>query len=193
MKFEKDWRRILQNTDLSTDFLEKHIDKFILETIFTYQYVPEWFIEKYADKYCWGLISSFQKLSEEFIEKHFNKLDLDSITKKQPLSESLLERYINNFNLKDISLGERQKLSDEFAQKYDIENSILAIRYHCGEYNRPVKIFKDTPEHIMIGCFVGTKKQALEEVMWKYGQTTEGEIYRNKIKECFEEAENENP
>ena len=61
------------------------------------------------------------------------------------------------------------------------------VVHNCGKVNRSIYIKKQNTKLIHIGCFVGTKKEAINSVSNKYKHDSNG--YISKIKECFEIAE----
>ena len=147
--------------NLSESFIEKHAYEVSWTDISLSQTLSEPFIEKHADKINWGYISIHQKLSESFIEKHADKVDWD---------------MIKGF----------QKLSDDFCKKYNIESNILNIVHNCGEFNRCVFILKADPDTIHIGCFKGSKQEAIEAIKDKYHLDKDVmNDYIAKVKECF--------
>jgi hypothetical protein len=60
----------------------------------------------------------------------------------------------------------------------------LNVAHNCGKYNRQIIIRKDNPNIIEIGCFRGTKEEAITRINYKYdGQ--EAIDYIAKVEECF--------
>ena len=62
--------------------------------------------------------------------------------------------------------------------------NIKGVVYDCGKYNRAIYLDLVDKSLIRIGCFKGTKNEAIEAVKQKYSGDEQIE-YINKIEECF--------
>ena len=71
----------------------------------------------------------------------------------------------------------------------NIEENTTRINIHyCGKSNRVIYINLDDPEIICIGCFKGTKEEAIERIK-NSGYNKKGKKkYIKKIKKCFKLA-----
>ena len=130
----------------------------------------------------WYYISATQKLSEEFIREFQDKVYWRLISNNQELSESFIREFKDKVYWSHISCY--QKLSDEFCKEFNIESTILNSVFHCGQYSRTIYIKKESPDIIYIGCFKGTKPEAIDSISKKYsGQ--EYIDYISKVEQCF--------
>ena len=59
--------------------------------------------------------------------------------------------------------------------------------HNCGSSNRVICINLDTPKKIIIGCFEGTKKEAIKRIKNDY-KGKEAKDYIKKVKKCFKLA-----
>ena len=156
---EIDWKKISHDKKLSEDF-----------------------IREFKDKVNWTEISYIQKLSEDFIREFQNKVKWFEISYNQKLSEYFIREFKDKLDWRRISYN--QKLSDEFCKEFNIESNILNSVFYSGKYNRCIYIKKDNPNIIYIGCFSGTKPEAIKAINEKYsGQ--EAIDYISKVEECF--------
>ena len=179
---EIDWKKISSKQKLSEDFIREFKDKVKWVEISYNQKLSEDFIREFKDKLDWRRISYNQKLSEDFIREFQDKLDWCRISDKQKLSESFIREFKDKVIWNYIS--SYQKLSDEFCKEFNIESNILNSVFYSGKYNRCIYIKKDNPNIIYIGCFSGTKPEAIASINSKYsGQ--EAIDYISKVEECF--------
>ena len=126
----------------------------------------------------WNDISRNKTLSEDFIEKYKDKVDWNEISFHQKLSERFIEKHADKVNWRYITYC--QKLSKEFLRKN------YYIVHNCGNENRSIMIYKDNPKIIYIGCFSGTKEEAIEAIRKRYCLHEEIMIdYIAKVEECF--------
>ena len=179
-----DWEYISASQKLSEPFIEKHADKVEWYWISKKQKLSESFIEKHADKVDWFLISIYQTLSEPFIEKHVGELDWSKISKYQTLSESFIEKHKDKVDW--LFISKYQKLSEDFCNKHNIITYTLNVVHRCGFSRRSIFIYKDRPKIIHIGCFKGTKDEAIEAIKSKYYLDEDAmNEYIAKVEECF--------
>jgi len=59
------------------------------------------------------------------------------------------------------------------------------VVYNCGYYNRAIYLDLTNKEIIRIGCFKGTREEAIRAIKFKY-KSDDAEKYINKINECFD-------
>ena len=71
-------------------------------------------------------------------------------------------------------LREQPQLADQ-CTTYVLENG-------CGQYNRTIYISREEPLIIHIGCFSGTREEALSAIKAKYSDSKE---YCAKVESCF--------
>jgi len=64
---------------------------------------------------------------------------------------------------------------------------ITGCQYRCGKENRTIIAYTHPSKGrvVSLGCFVGTEEEAEFAVREKYGTTTEGDEYIEKIKAAF--------
>ena len=130
----------------------------------------------------WRFISDNFRLSEEFIREFSDKVNWYNISYSQKLSEDFIREFKDKVNWSYISVY--HKLSEEFCEEFNIKSNILNSIFYCGTYNRIICIEKDNPNIIYIGCFSGTKPEAIASINSKYsGQ--EAIDYISKVEECF--------
>jgi hypothetical protein len=60
------------------------------------------------------------------------------------------------------------------------------VVYNCGYNNRAIYIDLEDKSLIRIGCFKGTKEEAIQAVTREYQNKNDRDLYINKINECFE-------
>ena len=167
---------------LSEDFIREFSDRIDWEYISYQQKLSENFIREFSNKVDWNGISYRQKLSEKFIREFSDKVDWKHISYRQKLSEDFIREFKDRVNWREIS--ENQKLSEDFVEEFDLDYQILNIVSYCGDSNRKICILKDTPEIIHIGCFTGTKQEAIKAVSEKYSGKAKKK-YLAKIEKCF--------
>jgi hypothetical protein len=132
----------------------------------------------------WVDISCHQKLSEEFIREFKEEVDWYDISRCQALSEEFISEFEDLVDWEQIS--KYQVLSNEFIEEFKerlkLDELCINSAHHCGKNNRTILIKKSNPSIIHIGCFEGTKKEAIKAVQKKYGLNSE---YEKQIIECF--------
>jgi len=190
------WKLISANQNLSISLVEKFKDKIHWEYVGNQnQKLSEAFIKKHADKLNWRLVSLNQNLSESLIEKFKDKVDWGNISFSQFLFESFIEKFADKVDWEKIFRF--QCLSNKFVKKHEdklkkfglTKNDVpLAVIRNCGNSGRIIRIFPNNPKEIRIGCFVGTKQEAITAIKEKYGDTKEGKKYIKKVKKCFKLA-----
>jgi len=154
-----DWRHVSNEQTLTESFIREFSDKVNWRHLSGSQELSEPFIEEFADKVNWTIISYYQKLSKKFIEENVDRL------------------YLGN-------LIPFQELSDEFCTKHNIKSNILKSVFHCGVKHRTIYRTKDEPDLINIGCFNGTKDEAIIAISKKY-KSKERDDYISKVNKCF--------
>ena len=178
------WDAISWNQKLSEDFIREFHESVNWSYISYSQVLSEDFIREFKDKVRWTEIAYKQVLSEDFI-REFQKVVLwADISQYQKLSEDFIREFKNEVHWENIS--KYQVLSKEFIcefkdQLYLDELCINSV-HHCGDFLRTIYIKKNNPSTIHIGCFEGTKEEAIESVRKKYGLDSE---YEKKVLECF--------
>jgi len=143
-------------------------------------------IEEY--KGGWREISCHPNLSEDFIERFQVRVYWPYISRYQTLSEPFIEKFRDMVDWWGVSC--HQTLSEEFYKKHKDKivypYSIKAV-HHCGKSNRPIYRLVDSPEIIHIGCFEGTKDEAIKAIKEKYADNPVArDDYIKKVEECFE-------
>ena len=191
------WPSICEYQQLSEEFIEKMGKHIIWDLICQHQKLSRKFIETHMDKLDYYDVISFQKLSDYFIYKHFvryNGLAL-KIIKTQSLSENFITKMAGEDRILWGFVYECQVLSDKFHEKYknkpeeyNENERVIAIQRRCGASKRVITIRKDNPNIIQIGCFEGTKKEAIEAITEEYAVTTQRDAYIKKVKKCFKQA-----
>jgi hypothetical protein len=177
------WSDISSNHKLSEPFIREFKNKVSWLNISTYQKLSEPFIREFQDKVSWVNIAQYQKLSEDFIRDFKDRVSWWYISQYQKLSEAFIREFKDRVIWGHISIY--QRLSESFIKEFNIENyNILNIIHNCGNSNRLIIIRKDNPNIIEIGCYRGTKEEAIERINNKYdGQ--EAIDYIAKVEECF--------
>ena len=117
----------------------------------------------------WCDISRNQKLSEEFMREFKEKINWCIISYNQSLSEDFIREFKDEVNWDEISI--HQKLSDEFVEEFkeklNLNELCINTVHNCGKNNRTILIKKNDPSTIHIGCFEGTKEEAIQAVQKK--------------------------
>lgn len=107
----------------------------------------------------------------------FSKLDGDdwsNLLRKQPqLADKCDFSKLNGYDWSYLLKGQPQFY--EKCLKY-------AIELGCGSYNRAIYIDRRIPYIIHIGCFSGTKEEAIKAIVHKYRYP---EDYCSKVESCF--------
>ena len=193
---ELDWYLVSRDQNLSEPFIEKYAHKIYWHCVGNQNHkLSEAFIKKHADKLNWRLVSLNQNLSESLIEKFKDKVDWGNISFSQFLFESFIEKFADKVDWEKIFRF--QCLSNKFVKKHEdklkkfglTKNDVpLAVIRNCGNSGRIIRIFPNNPKEIRIGCFVGTKQEAITAIKEKYGDTKEGKKYIKKVKKCFKLA-----
>jgi hypothetical protein len=146
--------------------------------------LSESFMDKYFQYLGKKAISTIQKLSESFMDKHIDKLPWLTLLENQTMSKEFIEKHISRFAVDAVLLN--QNVSKEFTFKYWDETVFLSIVKNCGESNRTIFRFKEHPTIVHIGCFSGTKKEAIEAIKKDYKEDPEAmQEYIDKVEECF--------
>jgi len=180
---EIDFKELNIRNKLSEDFIRKFQDKFNFEYVGMYQELSEDFIREFKDLFEWVDICMYQTLSEDFIREFKDYIDWHYISTKQKLSEAFIREFKDFLDWHKII--NYQTLSDEFCEEFNISSNILNSVFNCGEFNRCICIYKDVPTIIHIGCFKGTKYEAIKKITNKYKNIKKRDIYIEKIIECF--------
>lgn len=68
--------------------------------------------------------------------------------------------------------------------EYHISGTCIVV-YYCGEYERNIYIYKNNLKEINIGCFKGSKKQAINAISKKYTNPEDRDAYIKKINLAF--------
>lgn len=76
------------------------------------------------------------------------------------------------------------KNKEDILEEFEITNDKVSV-YNCGRHKRKIHINSCNPEAINIGCFRGTKKEAIREVRTKYKGNKYLKDYEEKILLCF--------
>ena len=147
--------------------------------------LDENFIRDFSNKVDWKEISKYQELSDDFIREFSDKISWDTLQMYQKLSEDIMREYKDKINFGTIGIF--QKLSDDFMKEFNVEYAnILSIEYHCGNNHRRIFRTKSYPDIINIGCFDGTKDEAINLIKDKYSDNKVArKEYIKKVKKCF--------
>jgi len=181
-QYDIDFNKLSWAQSLSMSIIREFADKVNWTHISAEQIMSEEFILEMQDKVDWIYISQFQLLSEEFILKMRDRVNRVRISEFQELSEKFIEDNLDMLNLRKIV--ESRSLSNEFCIKHNVKSNILKSVFHCGHSHRCIYITKDEPDLINIGCFKGTKDEAITRIIKDYdGQ--ERDNYISKVNECF--------
>ena len=185
----RDWEYISHYQNLSESFIREFQNEIDWGYISYYQKLSESFIRKFQNRVDWGSISYHQNLSEPLIREFQNYVNWRGISSYQKLSESFIREFQSYISWDDIS--SYQKLSKSFVAEFkdrlpkDYDPVIVNI-FHCGPEGRVVRIYKSNPNIIHLGCFIGTKTEAIAAVKEKYPGRCSN--YIKQIKNCFAEA-----
>ena len=87
------WNYVIQNQQLSEDFIREFKDKMDMQCVGTQQILTEKFLEEMKGKVAFLTIARHHTLSEQFIKKYADRLDWVSVSRHQVLSEQFLEEY----------------------------------------------------------------------------------------------------
>ena len=110
----------------------------------------------------------YQKLDEEFIKNYLGNSYFRFITKYQRVSKAFIKEH--NLKVKD-------------------EDIIIGAEFYCGEHRRSIYIYKRNPKVIVMGCFIGTKKEAIKAIKSKYKHNKRAKSnYIKKVEACFKQA-----
>jgi len=172
---------------LSEDFIEHFKEKIKWDHIGTHQQLSEEFIRKYQNRLNWHSISWDQELSESFILEFQEKIKWRYLSFRQKLSCEFIENNLYRLNIDKIV--ESQALTNEFCEKYKVQNNFLNTAFHCGYEKRIIYRTKSEPELIHIGCFTGNMNEAIEAISTKYQDDEKiKNHYISKVTECFDET-----
>jgi len=133
----------------------------------------------------WSPISRYMPLAEDFMDKFKNYLDWFSMSVVQELSEDFIIKHEKYVKMELIL--RYQNLSSEFKERYKDKAGyckLVKSVHHCGFNNRCIYINDLEPNKINIGCFNGTKEEAIKAVSKKYVGVARDK-YIAKIEECF--------
>ena len=166
------------------DFIREFKDEVDWEYISEYQKLSGKFIREFQDEVDWCCVSYRQKLTENFIRKFKNKVSWFWVSRFQKLTEDFIREFQNDVDWGNIS--EYQKVSKKFLKEFNLKSNLLNSVHYCGNINRVIYINKNQPNIINIGCFKGTKEEAIAAVKKKYINPKK---YIFKIKECFNTKE----
>jgi hypothetical protein len=171
------WKEISECQILSEDFIEDFQDKVAWEYISRGQTLSEEFIRDFQEEFNWHYVSKYQKLSEEFIREFKEKVNWNHISKYQKLSEEFIREFKDEVNWENIS---RYQNTKDNREQVDI---------HYGDkFNRVIYIKLDSLKIIHIGCFNGTKKEAIKKIKSSDYNKKDKKKYIKKIKKCFKLA-----
>ena len=180
------WSNMSEYQKLSEPFIREFQDDVDWDNISKYQTLSEPFMREFKDRFNWYGISKYQKLSEDFIREFSKKLDWYYISYCQQLSEPFIIEFQNELDWYYIS--KYQTLSEdfikEFKEKIYLDTLTMNSSFYCGKHNRCIYISRSEPSIINIGCFEGTKEEAIEAISNKY-RGTEKDDYISKVEECF--------
>jgi hypothetical protein len=116
------WELIVENQNLTEEFIEKYIDSLTWELVTEHQKLDESFLKKndpQFNKTVWKKISKHQELTPEFIDEYEVMLDLELITEHQKLTESFLVRNSPRFTSKIWkNVSQYQELPESFMKRY---------------------------------------------------------------------------
>jgi len=161
------------------------IDHIKWEDISRYWKLEESFIRKFEHNVDWFYISIHQKLSEDFIREFKDKVNWCWISKHQKLSGKFIKEFQNKVAW--IYISNYQNLSKKIIKEFKdniVDYKLLKSVHYCGDENRVICINVDKPEIIHIGCFKGTKEEAIKAVSEKYDGKAKKK-YISQIEECF--------
>jgi phosphoribosylanthranilate isomerase len=183
---EYNWSCISAYQTLSDDFIREFKNEVDWSCISVCQKLSENFIREFKNKVDWSCISVYQTLSNDFIREFKDKVDWYWISACQKLSDEFIREFKNEVDWSCISAY--QTLSDEFIREFKdkliLEKLNIKSVFHSGKSKRCIYIKKSNPEIIHIGCFSGTKEEAIKAVSEKYSGNSRDE-YIEKIEECF--------
>lgn len=145
-----DWNLIFQNKNISEQFIEKYISKYItqnnsnIDLEIAYCIMSEKFIEKLVNnnKGNWYYICQNKNISEKFFESKADKVKLDILCRNTNMSEKFFEKYIkrdidNKTNKIDWdSLYLNSNLSLDFFKKYNRTSNLFS------NTNIPIEFFE---------------------------------------------------
>jgi len=128
-------------------------------------------------------------LSNDIIEEFIKYIPISSIAYETDLLDDIefIKRnkgYLSNHSnfikqAKDLTLEEIKLLN--------VTNPNLATEHNCGETERTIYIELVNPEIISLGCFTGTRSEAIKAVKEKYNEK-EAKEYIEKINNCFKKV-----
>lgn len=78
---------------------------------------------------------------------------------------------------------------DYLLKKAPSFNNVIAWENDCGSLKRNIYVCIYDIQHVRIGCFYGTKEEAIEAIEHKYKHTSLRSIYIDKVKQVFKKAE----
>lgn len=152
-----DWSELLNDMNLSTEFLERNNDKLHFNTIIQHTKLSEDNIMKFRDKMDWFSIIQYQELSEDFIRKiiqsddflkfieHYNCDDIENviwryISKYQKLSEEFIREFQDKVDWMSIFI--LQELSDEFIKEFRFKFDKKKSRFYYIDIDKKKRFKK---------------------------------------------------
>lgn len=180
-----DWGWISKSHKLTDEFIDFFADELVWSEISAFQNLTDAQIRKHKNKIIWGRLVANRELTEEFIEEYDWRINFATLPIYQKLSQEFIDKHIRRLDMEE--LVRYQVLSDEFCERHDVKSNILNTIFHCGASHRRIFRTKSEPELIHIGCFTGTKDDAILAISRKYrNDCTLIYDYVSKVNECFE-------
>ena len=105
--------------------------------------------------------------------------DIAWVLREQP-------QLANLFELTTLKGHAISVLLEKQPQFKDVFNCVMVP--DVGHRNRTIHIKKDEPSIIHLGCFNGTKEEAIQAIKqnrYYYNHTEERDLYISKVEECF--------
>lgn len=143
-----DWQALCANSNVPIDFIEKYIDKIImnnsLEKMWENINTSIEFYEKYFDIIDWDAISSNKYVPVHFVRKYSNKMNWDLLSSNIKIPTDLFEQNINALNWDKIS-------SNEGIDYTFLEKNISKVNWEkiCANVKIPQKLFENHIENVI--------------------------------------------
>ena len=192
----------LENTDGITQSDEDYINNFIekledegIEAVRELLSISETSQEEYMVK---GTFERFfnRKLQEgvnyitkEMIGEFIDLLTIEIIINCTNVLDDpdFIKEYKDTLRSYSDYIKHTKELTLEEIKLLNVTNPNLATEHNCGENERTIYIELVNPEIISLGCFTGTRSEAIKAVMEKYNEK-EAKEYIEKINNCFKKV-----
>lgn len=129
-----EWKFVNQMSNLTPEFIEKHLDKLDIDTIYEYGNIlfSEDFITKHMPKTPkgWKGVLIDQKLSNDFIDKYVMTLnDWEWLSRNRYITTDQVKKYYDKLMILDVVENHQVHLDDELMEKIIKEKNDQVTKY----------------------------------------------------------------